>query len=127
MNQDVTFRVEGLNKLLRALEKLDEAAAQNFKAAGVWAGQEVAKTAKTLVPVRSGRLRDSIKGSATRRGAKVIAGRAAVPYAGPIHFGWGRRNIFPQPFLYQAADRRANDVVDQYLAQIYEVWNRNID
>lgn len=126
MNQDVTFRVEGLNKLLRALEKLDEEAAGSFKAAGKWAGDEVARTAKVIVPVRSGKLRDTIKGSAIRRGAKVIAGRASVPYAGPIHFGWGRRNIFPQPFLYQAADRRANDVVDQYLAQIYEIWNRNI-
>jgi len=126
MNQDVTFRVEGLNKLLRALEKLDEAAADNFKAAGKWAGEEVAKTAKTIVPVRTGRLQKTIKGSPTRRGAKVNAGRASVPYAGPIHFGWGRRRIHPQPFLYQAADRRANDVVDQYLAQVYEIWNRNV-
>lgn len=124
--QDATFRVEGLNKLLRALEKMDEAAAESFKAAGVWAGQEVAKTARTIVPVRSGRLRDTIKGASTRRGARVNAGRGSVPYAGPIHFGWGRRNIFPQPFLYEAADRRANDVVDQYLAQVYEVWNRNV-
>lgn len=126
MNKDVTFRVEGLNKLLRALEKLDEEAADNFKAAGKWAGEEVARTAKTIVPVRSGRLKSTIKGSAIRRGAKVFAGRASVPYAGPIHFGWGRRRIAPRPFLYQAADRRVNDVVDQYLAQIYEIWNRNV-
>lgn len=126
MNQDVTFRVEGLNKLLRALEQLDDEAKKNFSAVGKWAGNEVAQTARTLVPVRSGRLQKSIKGIATRRGAVVKAGRTAIPYAGPIHFGWGRRNIFPKPFLYQAADRRFDEVVDQYLAQIYAVWNRNV-
>lgn len=126
MNQDVTFRVEGLNKILRALEQLDSEAKQQFKAAGKWAGEEIAKTARGIVPVRSGRLQKSIKGVATGRGAIVRAGRATLPYAGPIHFGWGRRNIFPQPFLYQAADRRFDEVVDQYLAQIYQVWNRNV-
>lgn len=126
MNQDVTFRVEGLNKLLRALEKLDDDAKQQFKAAGKLAGEMVAKEARGIVPMRSGRLKDSIKASATGRGAVVKAGKAAVPYAGPIHFGWFRRNITPKPFLYQAADRRVDEVVDQYLAQIYAVWNRNI-
>lgn len=126
MAQDVTFKVEGLNKMLRALEKLDDEAKQQFKAAGKWAGEQVAKEARGIVPVQTGRLQKSIKSSATGRGAVVRAGRAAVPYAGPIHFGWFRRRIMPQPFLYQAADRRFDEVVDQYLAQIYEVWNRNV-
>ena len=126
MNQDVTFRVEGLNKLLRALEQLDGEAKQQFKVAGKTAGEIVAKEARGIVPVRSGRLKESIKSGATGRGAVVRAGRKSVPYAGPIHFGWGRRNIFPQPFLYQAADRRVDEVVDQYLTQIYAVWNRNV-
>lgn len=126
MQPDVGFKIEGLNKMLRALEQLDAEAKQRFKAAGKWAGEEVAKEARTLVPVRSGRLQKSIKSGATGRGATVRAGRGAVPYAGPIHFGWGRRNIRPQPFLYNAADRRVDEVVDQYLAQIYEIWNRNV-
>jgi len=123
MQADVGFKIEGLNKMLRALEKLDGEAKQNFKAAGKWAGEEVAKEARTIVPVRSGRLQKSIKSSATGRGAAV---RSGLKYSGPIHFGWGRRNIHPQPFLYTAADRRVDEVVDQYLAQIYAIWNRNV-
>lgn len=126
MSQDVTVRVEGLNKLLKALEQLDGEAKQHFKSVGKWAGEQVASEARGLVPVRSGLLQKSIKGSATGRGATVKAGSNAVPYAGPIHFGWFKRNIMPQPFLYQAADRRFDEVVEQYLAQVYEVWNRNI-
>ena len=56
-------------------------------------------------------------------GGKVRAGMKAVPYAGPIHFGWGRRNITPQPFLYQAIDRRHAEVLDTYLAHLERITN----
>lgn len=122
----VGVKVDGLNKLLRALEKLDDAAKQDFKDAGKQAGQIVADQAKIEVPVLTGRLQGSIKAGLTGRGAKVYAGRASVPYAGPIHFGWGRRNIYPNPFLYRAADKRIDEVVDRYLTEIYNVWNRTL-
>jgi hypothetical protein len=32
-----------------------------------------------------------------------MAGRASVPYAGPIHWGWPARNISANPFLSNAA------------------------
>ena len=48
------------------------------------------------------------------------AGRAAVPYAGVIHFGWAAHSIAPQPFLYDAADSRADEV----LAKFHEDINK---
>jgi hypothetical protein len=126
MADDVTFRVDGLNKLLRALEKLDDAAAESFKAAGIKVGQFVAVKARTEVPVRSGRLMGTIRPVATRRGAKIRAGSARVPYAGPIHFGWGRRNIAPNPFLYRAVDKSVNEASEMYLKEIFTIWNRNV-
>ena len=50
----------------------------------------------------------------------VRAGRAAVPYAGVIHFGWAAHSIAPQPFLYDAADARADEV----LAKFHEDINK---
>ena len=44
----------------------------------------------------------------------MLAGRKAVPYAGPIHFGWPARNIEPQPFLYDALDDKADEVAHLY-------------
>lgn len=126
MARDVTFRVEGLNKLLRALEKLDEEAKQEFKTAGKAAGEQVAIEARNQVPVRTGTLRDSIKPSTTARGAKVSAGRKTVPYAPIIHFGWPKHNIKANRFLYRAVDNKADTVVDDYLAVIYDIWNRNV-
>jgi len=120
------IRVEGIDKLRRALVKLDDAAKDDFKAAGKTAAEIVERQARTEVPVRSGNLKNTIRSSGQQRGGVVSAGRAKVPYAGPIHFGWGRRRIHPNPFLYRAADKRVDEVTEAYLAQVYEIWNRNL-
>jgi hypothetical protein len=110
----------------RALTKLDDAAKQDFKEAGFKAATIVVEEAKRLVPYRTGALADSIRAGKVVSGGKVYAGKARVPYAGPIHFGWANRNIAPNPFLYDAADRRVSEVMDAYLTQIYDIWNRNV-
>jgi hypothetical protein len=120
------IRVEGIDKLRRALVKLDDAAKEDFKAAGKTAAEIVERQARTEVPVRSGNLKNTIRSSGQQRGGVVSAGRAKVPYAGPIHFGWGRRRIHPNPFLYRAADKRVDEVTEAYLSQVYEIWNRNL-
>lgn len=118
--------IAGISTLRRALTKLDDAAKQDFKEAGFKAATIVVEEAKRLVPYRSGALADSIRAGKVVSGGKVYAGRARVPYAGPIHFGWANRNIAPNPFLYDAADRRVSEVMDAYLTQIYDIWNRNV-
>lgn len=91
---------------------------------------DVADTAKTKVPVRSGRLRNSLRGSGTKTMARVRAGNnrksgpTSVPYAGPIHFGWARRGIRPQPFLYEALDDRRQEVIDAYNNEVRAMLRR---
>ena len=124
--KNIAIEIEGLHKMRRALIKLDDAARQDFKQAGYQAAEIVVDEAKRLVPVRSGRLGKTIRAHKVVSGAKVSAGRTRVPYAGAIHFGWANRNIRPNPFLYDAADNRVNDVMNEYLDQMYEIWNRNV-
>lgn len=57
----------------------------------------------TIAPSRTGTLAGSVRGSGTKTASIVRAGSKRVPYAGPIHWGWRRRNIEPQPFLTTAA------------------------
>jgi len=121
----IGFEVQGINKLRRALLKLDDQAREDFKQAGFDAATIVVKEAQTLVPKRSGKLQKSIRANKIASGAKVVAGKKIVPYAGVIHFGWARRNIRPNPFLYDAADNRVNEVMDTYLEQVFDIWNRN--
>jgi hypothetical protein len=40
--------------------------------------------------------------------------RASRRAAGPIHFGWAARRIQPQPFIYEAVDRRRKEIRDRY-------------
>lgn len=121
-----TYEIEGLNKLLRALEKLDDAAKESFKEAGHRVGKFVVEKARDEAPVLSGALRGTLRPVNTARGAKIRAGSARVPYAGPIHFGWYRHNIKPNPFMYRAVDKSVDQAVDLYLSEIYTIWNRNV-
>lgn len=121
-----TVEIEGLNKLLRALEQLDDEAKQSFKDVGGRVGRLVAQQAREEVPVRSGRLQGTIRAANTARGAKVRAGSKRVPYAGPIHFGWRDRNISPNKFLYRAVDAKVDQALDMYLEEVHKIWNRNV-
>ena len=68
--------------------------------------QVVASAARRIVPVLTGRLRDTI---ASHIDGEVTAG-GALPYARVIHFGWAGHNIQPQPFLYWAAAETQPDI-----------------
>jgi hypothetical protein len=88
------------------------------------AARIVEDEAESLVPVLSGRLRETIRRSKRKTGASVLAGRSLVPYAGPIHFGWRARNIEPQPFLYDALDRRRTEVASRYAEGVESLVRR---
>jgi HK97 gp10 family phage protein len=122
------IQVEGLKENLRDLRKFKEVDTLNaIKAANKEAAELVAEQGRVEVPERSGRLKRSIAVRATQSSASVKAGSGKrVPYAGVIHFGWLRRHIRPQPFLYKALDKRLQEVYEAYNKQIekaIEVFN----
>lgn len=113
--------IDGLNELRKALKAVGESTA-DIKAANLEAAGIVRNKALDLVPVRSGELKKSIRAAGQERWGVVRAGKGGtVPYAGPIHFGWARRNIEPQPFLYDALDDRRDEVMAAYEANLAEV------
>jgi hypothetical protein len=86
------------------------------------AGAELVKgDALPRVPNRTGRLRQSVRAAGQAKAGVVRAGFKSVPYAGPIHFGWPKRNIFPQSFLYDAKDARRGDVVALFDQRLNEL------
>lgn len=108
-----TLTVEGARELRRQL-KAFEAGIDGLKEAHRDSGELVGREAARLVPVRSGLLKSTIRASGQAAGAVVRAGFARAPYAGPIHFGWPKRHIAPQPFLYDALDARHDEVIAMY-------------
>lgn len=120
-----SVEVTGAKELRRAIRRAeDDLSKSALKQAHRDAAEVVATEARYTVPVRSGTLAASIRAAGTQTKGVVRAGFAKVPHAGVIHFGWPGHNISPQPFLYEAADARVDDVLDVYNARIEEIARR---
>jgi len=125
------IEVQGAKKLIRQINQLDNGLKQELKGVFIESAAIVYRRALPKVPVRSGRLKDTVRKSATTRQGSVKAGNAKVPYAGPIHFGWPNRPnynkewfggpIAPNPFLYAALDERRDDVEFQFYKGLMKV------
>ena len=114
MAEPAGIKVKGYKQAIKALQAIGVPAAE-IKAAGSEAGELVANEARGLVPVRSGALRNSIRVSKALNRVSVSAGNnRSVPYANPIHWGWFRRNIKPQPFFIKALGITRDEVYRNY-------------
>jgi hypothetical protein len=111
------IKVLGLRDALRSLEAVgvprDEIKAANGRAADLVLG-----AARPLVPVRSGRLLKTLRANKAVDKVIVSAGRASVPYANPIHWGWFRRNIKPQPFFAKALGYTRDEIYQTYFKEL---------
>lgn len=126
----MTVRVEGLRELNRALRSVPPEYRKAQKEIHRKSAEPVAQAARPRAPYRTGRLAGSIRALGSQRAGTVAAGKASLPYAPPIHWGWPARNITGQPFLVDALADREEMVVDIYFREtdrlIDRVWNREI-
>jgi HK97 gp10 family phage protein len=114
MAEPAGLKVKGYKQAIKALQAIGVPAAE-IKAAGSAAGELVANQARALAPVRSGALRNSIRVSKSLNRVSVSAGNnKSVPYANPIHWGWFKRNIRPQPFFVKALGITRDEVYQNY-------------
>ena len=113
------IEIEGLKPLLKNLRKMDTELVKLVKDVNKEAADMVASTALTLVPRRTGTLAETIRAAGTNAAGVVRAGNnGKVKYGAPIHWGWARHNITPQPFLYEALDKRRDEVIERYASQL---------
>jgi hypothetical protein len=112
---DPQIEVEGLAEFVRDLKRAgDKDAEVELKRAHRDAADVVAKAARPMVPTSSGALLGTLRTAATLKSGRVALGKKAVPYANPIHWGWLRRHITPNPFLLDAFDARRAEVLDTF-------------
>jgi len=108
-----TVRIDGADELRRAIRRLkDRELGRQLRETNLSAAQIVATEALPYVPVRTGRLKASVRALSAHRDATGVAGGGNVPYAAIIH--WGGRGHHARPFLYDAAARAQSRVVDKY-------------
>jgi len=102
MAQPAQLEVIGAREFRRTL-KASEYGLADLKAVHKDVAVIAANASADLAPERSGRLKATIRASGTFTASIIRAGTARVPYAPPIHWGWGRRHITAQPFLSEGA------------------------
>lgn len=107
-------KVKGLRDAIKALEAIG-VPRETIKQANNAAGEIVARQARQLVPVRTGRLLNTIKVNKALNKVTISAGNnVRVPYANPIHWGWFKRYIKPQPFFSKALGITRDEVFRNY-------------
>lgn len=109
-DQYTGVRVEGARRLRSTLKKAGLDIRDDLKEAHKNAATIVSRRAAHLAPVgpdsrrhKSGQLKATVRPAGTQTAAIVRAGKKRVPYAGPIQWGWHKRNIKPTFFLTRAA------------------------
>lgn len=109
------LEVEGARQVARALRDASEGGTDDMlKDSKRRVETIVVREGQVLVPKRSGRLGESIRGLAEESNGlwpTVAAGsKGTVDYAGPIHFGWPTRGL-------HRADQDTFDAVSAVVAQ----------
>lgn len=129
MASKFTIEVDGFRELRGALKRLGPEGKIAVKQVHKVGADMVFRTALPRVPVRTGKLKSTLRVATTvSYGAVRVGGKRSAPYAGPIHFGWPNRPqpnrewfggpIRPNPFLYDALDRRRNEVENAFFIGI---------
>lgn len=119
--------MRGAASLRRALKQFD-GDLSDLKAIHKQAADLVLTRAERDAPVRTGKLKASLRTGATRTSAIVRSAGRSVPYAAPVHWGWPTRPrpakgwrggpIKANPFVYDAAMDLHEQLEDNYLAAI---------
>jgi hypothetical protein len=116
----MAVRVEGLNKTVRALTQFG-VEVQDLKAVFSEIAAEGARLASSFAPTQTGNLSKTVRGNKAKNKAVVIAGRARVPYAGAINYGWPKRHIKPALFMQRADAALAPRAVEMLEAGLDQV------
>ena len=107
-------------ELRKELRKIDEPSmTAELKDTNKRAADIVIAAALPNVPVRTGRLKASVRSGGGLSGATVRAGTVKVPYAAAIHWGRKKRGVIVgRPFIYNAVQATREQVIDQYKKDI---------
>lgn len=125
MSNGEGVQITGLRQVVRGLERAG-VEVDDLKDAFAKIADLGAAAVKRHAPKgRTGRLAASVRGNRAKSKAVVAAGRKAVPYAGPINYGWRRRNIAASRFMQKADDEIKPLVVPTLEAELQSLLRRN--
>lgn len=122
---DIGVQVDGLSRLIRDLERLGVEVSDLKEAMGRVA-TEVMPDYQRHVPRVTGALVGDFRAAKAKGRARLLVGRARVPYAGPVNYGWSARNIKPANFVAKgdaAAAPKASNSLEREISQLISQLN----
>lgn len=88
------------------------------------AGAIAAEASRREAPIGpTGKLAGSIKSFGSQTMARVRLGKKAVPYAGPIHWGWHKRHIKPNQFVSRGTKKSEPQWLAVYTDEVRDIIN----
>ncbi len=116
-------RVDGARQL-RATLKAAGDDLSDLKDVNARTAAKVSAVAVPRVPRRTGMLAATVRPAGTKTAAIIRAGKASVPYAAVIEFGWPGHNIAPQPYVTSAAADTEPEWTGFYEQEIAKILDR---
>lgn len=110
---EANISIQGVKEVKDSLDKLARDLESNIEL-----NKELSTTlsqkASAMAPRLTGALASSVKGNPSADKAQILAGSAAVPYAGVQEYGWPARNIKAQPYLNPAVNDNMGYIIEKY-------------
>ena len=110
---EANISIQGVKEVTDSLSKLGRDLESNLEL-----NKELSTTlsqkASALAPRLTGALASSVVGNPSSEKAQILAGSAAVPYAGVTEYGWPQRNREPRPYLTPAVNNNIGYIIEKY-------------
>lgn len=84
----------------------------------------VAKSTTPIGPEIRGHIQSTVRAGATRSASIIRVGSSRFPYAQPLHWGWHRRGIRPNPWVSRAAQSTEPRWLPLFWDELNRVINR---
>lgn len=110
---EANISITGVKEVTDSLKKLGRDLESNIEL-----NKELSTTlsqkASALAPRLTGALASSVVGNPSAEKAQILAGSAAVPYAGVIEYGWPAKNREARPYLNPAVNNNMGYIIERY-------------
>lgn len=113
MAEAITVDIKGIKEAQAAVNKLAKDLERN-ESLNKELSSTLAQKASAIAPKLTGALASSVVGNPSSERAQIVAGSAAVPYAGVQEYGWPDRNIEAQPYLRPAVYNNMDYIIAKY-------------
>jgi hypothetical protein len=110
---EAEITITGVKEVTDSLKKLGRDLESNIEL-NKELSANLSQKASAMAPRLTGALASSVVGNPSAEKAQILAGSAAVPYAGVIEYGWPAKNKQAKPYLNPAVNNNMGYIIEKY-------------